>query len=373
MTDVKTVKQKKEPLFHLVRRTDMKWWQAWLIRIAAILLGLVLVGVISMMLTKKDFFSVYEVMFRACFGRLGKGSKSTKMLWFFLKDIAILLGLSVAVTPAFKMKFWNCGAEGQALIGGLAAMMCMIELGDKLSYIPLLIVVILASMAAGALWGLLPAVFKAHYNTNETLFTLMLNYVAIQFVKYYLYLRGGGSNVIKNVETGNLPVIGKNENLLPVIIIATITVLMFIYLNYTKHGYEISVVGESQNTARYIGVNVKKVIIRTMIISGAICGIVGMILVSGIDHSINADSVGGQGFTAIMVSWLGQFNPLIMVIMSTLVIFLNKGVAKVANTALLDASFADIAVGLVIFLVVGCEFFIHYSIKFRSSKREAKA
>ena len=155
-----------------------------------------------------------------------------------------------------------------------------------------------------------------------------------------------------------------------VLIVFALTIVIFIYLYYSKHGYEISVVGESQNTARYIGINVKKVFIRTMILSGALCGVVGMLLVAGTDHSIDTNTVGGQGFTAIMVSWLGQFNPLIMIVMSALVIFLNLGSAKVADSCRLNSSYADIAVGIVILIVVGCEFFIRYSIRFRNSKKE---
>lgn len=371
MSDNKMKKHSHEPLFHLVKRDDMKWWQAWLVRIAAIVIALLLVGVISMLLTKENFFTIYQTMFKGTFGKLGSGS--TVMLWKFLQKTAILLGLSLAVTPAFKMKFWNCGAEGQALMGGLASMICMIELGDKLPYPVLILVIIVTSILAGAVWGLIPAIFKAQYNTNETLFTLMMNYVATQIIKYYLYIEGGGSNKINPVAYGNLPTLGDNKYALNVIIVLVITILMYIYMNYSKHGYEISVVGESQNTARYIGINVKKVVIRTMIVSGALCGIVGMLLVSGTNHSIDPNTVGGQGFTAIMVSWLGQFNPFIMVIMSALVIFLNLGSAKVADTCGLNSSFADITVGIVILFVVGCEFFIRYSVKFRHSKKEVKA
>ncbi|MBQ4105285.1 MAG: ABC transporter permease [Clostridia bacterium] len=369
MSKTKTV-HKREPLFHLVKRDDMKWWQAWLVRIAAIVVALLLVGFISMLLTKESFFTIYETMYRGVFGKLETGS--TVMLWKYLQKTAILLGLSLAVTPAFKMKFWNCGAEGQALVGGLASMICMIELGDVLPYPALILVILLSSVVAGAIWGVIPAIFKAQYNTNETLFTLMMNYVATQIVKYYLYIEGGGSNKINPVAEGNLPMIGDNKYALNVIIILVITILMYIYLNYSKHGYEITVVGESQNTARYVGINVKKVIIRTMIVSGALCGLVGMLLVAGTDHSIDTNTVGGQGFTAIMVSWLGQFNPFIMVLMSALVIFLNLGSAKVADNCGLNSSFADIAVGIVILFVVGCEFFIRYSIKFHHTKKEAR-
>ncbi len=370
MSKVSAVKQHKEPLVHIVKRDEMKGWQAWLVRIAAIVLALLLVGVISMALTKKDLFTIYETMYRGAFGRLGSGS--TVMLWNFLQKTAILLGLSLAVTPAFKMKFWNCGAEGQALMGGMASMICMIELGDKLPYPALLLVILVTSILAGAIWGVIPAIFKAQYNTNETLFTLMMNYIATQIVKYYLYIKGGGSNKITPVAQGNLPVVFDNKYALNVIIVLVLTVLVYVYLNYSKQGYEINVVGESKNTARYIGINVKKVIIRTMVISGALCGIIGMLLVSGTDHSIDTNTVGGQGFTAIMVSWLGQFNPFIMIFMSMLVVFLNLGTGKMADTCGLNSSFADIAVGIVIFFVVGCEFFIRYSVKFRHSRKETK-
>lgn len=369
----KAAKKHHEPLIHIAKRDDMVWWQAWLIRLAAVLIAMLLVGVISVLLTKGNFFETYQIMFRGAFGRLGSGS--TRLLWKFLQQTVILLCLSLAVTPAFKMKFWNCGAEGQALIGGLASAICMMKLGDHLPYWLLIIVIVVASILAGAVWGVIPAIFKAHYKTNETLFTLMMNYIAMQLVAYYVYVNAvpAGSGQIQSIANGHLPVIGKLPYLLNVLVVAVITVAMLIYLKYSKHGYEISVVGESQNTARYIGINVKKVIIRTMMISGAICGIAGCLLVAGTDHSINADTVGGQGFTAIMVSWLGQFHPLIMVIMAALVIFLNSGAAKVADTFYLNSSYADIVVGIVILFVVGCEFFIRYTVKFRHAQKEEKA
>ena len=152
-----------------------------------------------------------------------------------------------------------------------------------------------------------------------------------------------------------------------------LTVAMYIYLKYSKHGYEISVVGESENTARYIGINVKKVIIRTMIISGAICGIAGLLLVSGTDHTITRDTAAGRGFTAIMVSWLAKFNPLYMVLTSFLIVFLEKGAIEISTIFGLNASFSEIITGIIIFFIIGSEFFINYTIKFRSSEKGGKA
>lgn len=362
------IKITREPLFHVVKRDDMPLFKAWGVRIITIVIAFIVVGFLSMSVTGKSFGETYEIMFSGVFGRIFEGR--TVMLWKYLQEIAILLSLALALTPAFKMKFWNCGAEGQALMGGLASIICMIELGPKLPYPVLMVVIVATSILAGALWGVIPAIFKALFNTNETLFTLMMNYIATQIIAYYVYIKGGGSNVINPVEYGNFPTVGTNDYFVNILTALFITVVMYIYLKYSKQGYEISVVGESQNTARYIGINVKKVIIRTMVISGALCGVTGMMLVAGKDHSININSVGGQGFTAILMSWLGQFNPFIMVFMTALVVFLRIGVAKVADTSLLNSSFSEIIVGLVILMLVGCEFFINYSIKFKHSKKE---
>ncbi len=369
-------KKHREPLVHMVKRDDITGWKAWAIRIAAILLGLLLTGIISGLLTGASFGEVYGIMFKGVFGKFSNIFQGkTTMLWRFLQQTAILLCLALAVTPAFKMRFWNCGAEGQALMGGLAAMVCMIEIGDAVPHGVLLLIIVVSSIVAGAVWGLIPAIFQALYKTNETLFTLMMNYVATQLVAYYVVLTtaGAGSNIIKPVEYGNLPVLLGEKYLLNVLVVSLLMVAVFIYLKYSKHGYEIAVVGESQNTARYVGINVKKVIIRTMLISGGICGIAGMLMVAGTDHSINTNTMGGQGFTAIMISWLGQFNPFIMAAMSGLVTFLKTGAAKVADTFFLNSSYADIVSGIVILFLVGCEFFIHYTLKFRHNRKGGKA
>ncbi len=371
MADNMQVKTHREPFIKVVKRDDLPTGKAWLVRILTLVIAFLLIGFISMGISGKGFVETYEIMFMGVFGRLFEGKLT--MLWKYLQEVAMLLCLALALTPAFKMKFWNCGAEGQALMGGLASMICMIELGDKLSYPVLIAMIAVTSILAGAIWGLIPAIFKALFNTNETLFTLMMNYIATQIIAYYLYIKGGGSNVINPVSAGNFPTVGGNEYFVNIVVVAAITVLMFVYLKYSKQGYEIAVVGESQNTARYIGINVKKVIIRTMVISGALCGVTGMLLVAGKDHSINANLVGGEGFTAILMSWLGQFNPFIMAVMIAIITFIQIGVAKVADTALLNSSLSEIIVGIVILMLVGCEFFIHYSIKFRHNKKEVKA
>ncbi|MBE7040893.1 MAG: ABC transporter permease [Ruminococcaceae bacterium] len=358
------MKKKCDNLFwsalgHIVKRDDIVWWKAWIIRVLAVLLALVVCGVVTIFLTDLNPIEVYVTMIKGAVG-------SKRLTWNLLQNTAILLCVSLAVTPAFKMKFWNIGAEGQVLVGGLATAACMIYLGEKLPPALLIPVMLIVSIISGAIWAFVPAYFKTRYNSNETLFTLMMNYVAIQIVAFFTleWSMPKGSGTPRPLEFGQLPTIFGQKYLINILIVALITVIVYIYLKYSKQGYEISVVGESENTARYIGINVKKVVLRTMLISGAICGITGFLLVAGTDHSLKSDTAGGRGFTAIMVSWLAKFNPVFMVLTSLLIVFLQKGASKISEVYRLNSSFSDIITGIIIFFIIGSEFFINYKIKF---------
>ena len=361
--------QVREPMFHIVKRSTLVWWRSWLIRILSVLAALVVCSVITVLLTGENPLGVYVTMFDGAFG-------TKRRIWGLFQNVAMLLCVALAVTPAFQMRFWNIGAEGQVLIGGLATAACMILFGNKVPTLVLFAMMLVGSMAGSALWAAIPAYFRAKWNTNETLFTLMMNYIAIQLVSYFTYIwsvpKGSGQIGIINGSTraGWLPAIAGKPYLLNIIIVAVLTVLMYVYLNYSKQGYEIQVVGESENTARYIGVNIKKVIIRTMLLSGALCGVAGFLLVSGTDHTLTRNLAGGRGFTAIMVSWLAKFNPLYMVLTSFLLVFLQKGATEISTVYGLNDSFAEILTGVIIFFIIGSEFFANYSVKFRHSEKE---
>ena len=354
----------KKTNFHIVKRDAVSWQYSMLVRAVAILASLLVSAVVITVLTKKNPIEVYGSMIKGAFG-------SELRIWSLVQNIAVLLCISLAVTPAFKMKFWNCGAEGQVLVGGLATISVMMFLGDSLPYPVLLIVMVLASILAGILWAVIPAFFKAMWNTNETLFTLMMNYVAIQLVAFFLkYFVKRGAGILAPMPEYGLPVIGEYSYLLNIIIVAVLTVLVYIYLKKTKHGYEISVVGESEKTAKYIGINVKKVIIRTLIVSGALCGIAGLILVGGTNHTISTTTAGGRGFTAIMVSWLAKFNPIYMILTSFLIVFLEKGAGQVSTDFRLPLAISDIVTGIILFFIIGCEFFLNYKILVSKNGKE---
>lgn len=356
-------KQIHEPLFHIVKREPLPIYKSMAIRVIAVAAALLLCSLLSVFLVGANPFDFLKTLFEGTFG-------SARRLWKFSKDLSVLLCISLAVTPAFRMRFWNIGAEGQTLVGALAAVAVAFYLGKSLPNWLLLILMLLAAVVAGGVFGVLPAIFKAKWNTNETLFTLMMNYVASGLVSYFLVIwTPSGSSVLGALSVGHLPVV-LHEYLLLIIIVLILTALMYIYLHYTKQGYEISVVGESENTARYIGIKVGKVIIRTMIVSGAICGLAGFLIVGALDHSITLTTVGGLGFTAIMVSWLAKFNPLIMIGTSAFVAFLQQGSAQISTNLNIDSSFPDMIVGIALFFIIGCEFFIGYQLKFRKSSTQ---
>ena len=324
----KVEKQHKEPLFHITKRPAIPMWKSWTIRIIAVVFALIVSAIVTVLLTGENPLSVYGTMI-----------------------------------------------EGAV---GLATAACMILFGNSVPSFLLFPMMIVSSILAGAIWAVIPAVFRAKWNTNETLFTLMMNYIAIQLVSYFTYEwsvpKGSGQiGVINNdTEAGWLPAIGEHDYLLNIIIVAVLTICMYLYLKYSKQGYEISVVGESENTARYIGINVKKVIVRTLFLSGAVCGIAGFLLVSGTDHTITRDTAAGRGFTAIMVSWLAKFNPFYMILTSFLLVFLEKGAIEISTIYDLNDSFSEIITGIIIFFIIGSEFFINYTLKFREKQKEVK-
>ena len=361
----------KQPLFHIVKRGDMPWHFAWCIRAAAIVLALICCGIISTLVTSENPIQIYSTIIDGSFG-------SSRKFMVLLQNTAMLLCVALALTPAFKMRFWNIGGEGQALAGALAAAACRILMKDQPNWVVIPCMVI-TSLLAGAVWGAVPAFFKAKFGTNETLFTLMMNYVAIQLVAYFSVVwenpKGSGNIGVINPtsQVGWFPELFGSKYALNIIIVALVTIGMYIYLNYSKQGYEISVVGESERTARYIGIKVEKVVIRTMLISGAICGLAGLLLVGGTTHTLNAAIVDGRGFTAVMVSWLGKFNPIWMILTSFLLVFLGRGAGEIATDFGLNASFGDILTGIILFFLIGCEFFINYKLSLtKSSKKEEK-
>lgn len=371
-------KKIKEPLFHITKRAPMPIWKTILIRASAVLIAILLSSVIIILITGQNPFSIFASMFHGAFGDAATQTKAgvADTRRRLLQEMAILLSIALAITPAFKMKFWNIGAQGQVLMGALLSAIIARDLGVSLETTDLgsavnLILMLLAGAFGGALWAVIPAIFKAKWNTNETLFTLMMNYIVICLIGVVrkIWEPNNDSIIIAN---GHFPDLFGQKYVGILLFAIALTAFMFFYLKKSKHGYEISLVGESVNSAKYAGISVAKITIRTLIFSGAICGIVGAMLVGSIDHNISTTLDRGYGFTAILVSWLAKFNPLFMILTSFLVVFFLKGGAQLADDFGkygVTNSFGDIIIGIIFFFIIGCEFFIAYSIKFHKKKK----
>ena len=358
-----------EPLVHISKRDECPFWRAALVRLAAIAVALVVCAVVIVALTGLNPMQVYASIIDGAVG-------SNRRLWVTLRDALALLLVAVAITPAFRMRFWNVGGEGQVLVGATVTAAVMIYLGDALPGWLLMPVMALAAVLAGMLWGVIPAIFKAGWNTNETLFTLMMNYIATQLVMFCIvyWESPPGSATVGLINAGTKagwlpPLFGLTYGWMLVIVVA-IAAFIYVYLRYSKHGYEIAYVGESVNTARYAGINVKTVIIRTMAISGGLCGLAGFLLVSGSSHTISAVISGGRGFTAIVVAWLSKLNTFTMMAVSFLLTFMEKGAIQIASQFNLNENASEIITGILLFFVLGCEFFINYRVEFRHRRRE---
>lgn len=353
----------REPLIRMAKRDTLSQQKAWGIRAIAFLLSLATGGLLILALGHNPL-SVYKSMVIGAWG-------SQTVIRETIKLSVPLLITAIGISFAFKMKFWNIGGEGQILVGAVAAGYFGLFTADIIPKIPLVILMMLAGMTAGGLYGLLPAVCKAKWGTNETLFTLMLNYIALAFIKYLMNgpWKAPGSSFPK------IAMLAREARLTKIfgvhwgwLLALVLVIVSSVYFTKTKQGYEISVVGESNNTARYAGINVSKVFIRTMFLSGALCGLVGMLQVAGADYTITEGTAGGVGFTAITVAWLAKMNPYGMLIVSVFIAMLERGSNTIQTNFKIPASASDLLIGIILFFMLGCEFFITYRLIFRGKE-----
>ena len=345
----------REPLLRIARRSHIATWKAWCIRLLSIVAALLVGGLLIACLGHNPL-AVYADMLRGAF--------ATKTARVETVKIAIpLLGAAVAIAPAFKMRFWNIGAEGQILAGAIAASYFALYQYQNLPRPLLLLVMCVAGAVAGGLWGLIPAIFKAKWNINETLFTLMFNYIMLGVVRF---LQNGPwinpSSTFPRIAMFHAS--ARLPRVLDVhigwIVVLAFAIFMFFYLRYTKQGYEISVVGESLPTAQYAGMNVRRILMRTMFLSGAIAGIVGMLIVSGSDYTLTDGTAGGVGFTAISVAWLAQLNPFVMIAVAAFLAVISKGSNTIQTDFKIPASASEVLTGIFLFCMLASEFFIRY-------------
>lgn len=359
----------RQPLFQISKRTEHKKGLGPLVNLAAVFTALVIGGIFVACLGY-DPFKFYIKVFAGCF-------ESPIYIKLLIRTIVPLLITSIGLSVAFKMKFWNIGAEGQILMGALCSFTMALLLKDSVPSFLGILLVLISGTLGGGLYGLIVAAFKAKFNTNETLLTLMFNYIALYIVFYLL-----NNNVKFFIAEGNgIPTFKIISNALwlseikigsfsfdtSLFIAIIVVVFVAIYLKFTKQGYQINVVGDSPNTARYAGMKVKRIMLRTMFLSSAIIGLVGALQITGsaASHTMSTGITNGVGWTAIIVAWLAKLNPVAIVVVSILMGILEQG-SNVARSAMgISAAMADVLQGLILFTILAFDFFINYKVTLR--------
>ena len=362
----KDKKRRHIELFNIIKREELPKWKSISIRVGSVLLSFLFAMALASLIIKADYFKVLKTLFNGAF--INK--------WKLFKDACILLGFGIAIVPAFKMKYWNMGANGQVLMGSLMSVVVMFYLGpwaasNGANNFMLICLMFVVSIVSSIIWAVIPAIFKVLFKTNETLFTLMMNYIAAALVAYVNYVLAKGKQEAPGVinlssHAGWLWTqdFTNIQYLIPIVVVVLMTAFIWFYMAKTKHGYEVTVVGDSINTAKYVGMPTKKIIIRTLILSGFMCGIIGFLYTSSINHSVNPNACGSLGFTGILVAWLCNFNPILMAIISLFLAFLTNGTSKVSSTFRLGSNdLSNVVIGIIFFSILISEFFIRYRIK----------
>lgn len=344
-------------LLRIAKRDDISKKFEWVIRAAAILLSLVFAGAILMIFRLNPL----EIFKTILIGSLGSEMRIHQTI---IKAVPLII-TSLGILVAFKMKFWNIGGEGQIMMGAFAASYVALFFPDMPKAIALPLMAI-AAILAGGLWAFIPAAFKAKMGTNETIFTLMMNYVAIKFVTYLQYqawmdpAANGFPKIAPFPEWALMPKIFGLHIGWMIAVLCVIAVYFF--MKYTKKGYEITVVGESIETARYAGMNINRVIIIAMIISGGLCGLAGMIQVSAVEKTLSVGISGGYGFTAIITAWLARLNAISVFFVCIVFAMLLQGGAYIQVNLNVPSAVANVVQGTILFFVLGSEFFLQYRV-----------
>ena len=358
---------------HIVKRDNCPLWKKCALYFGAVVLALVLGGALLLALGVNPI-AYYTRMFTM--GTIG--NKIAYKVWInYLKDFVPLALTSVALSLAFKMRFWNIGGEGQFIFGAISAAAVAFRLGGILPNFAVLLLMCLAAMLAAGLYGLFVAVLKVKFGTNETLMTLMLNYVALYVLVFLAEtkapwnffldpeaVRPVFASFAKTVSFSSIPIAGKFSLNLCVIFTLLIGALVYVYLRYTKHGYEIAVVGDSAGTARYAGMKVNRIVLRTVFLSAALIGLAAAFKV-GTSGVLATAVTGDVGWTGIIVAWLSQLNTIVIFVVAALITMLHYGSTVAAATfSQVDSSFANMLQGVILFLVLSADFYTRFRVVF---------
>ena len=357
--------------FHVVKRENCPLYLKAVFYVGAILIALILGGAILLAIGVNPI-AYYTRMFTM--GTIGNKIAYKAYINYFIRFVPLAL-TALGLSLAFKMRFWNIGGEGQFIMGSLAAAAVALKLGNSLPSIVVLVLMCLAAMLAAGLYGLLVAALKVKFGTNETLLTLMLNYVALYVLTYLMGTKAGWNFFLKAEDLRpvpekfpdaamfpTFPMGGKFELNLCVILVVIIALLIHVYLKRTKHGFEINVVGDSLGTARYAGMKTGRIVLRTVFLSACLIGLAAAFKM-GTVGTLSTTVTGDVGWTGIIVAWLAQLNTWAILLVSALISLLHHGsVIAAATFKQVDSSFANMLQGFILFLVLAADFMIRFKI-----------
>ena len=348
---------------HISKRDTISRGKAWTIRAIAILLALIVDGIIIYAIVKMNPLKVYVSLASGAFG-------TSKRMWFTIRDCMILTCIAIGLAPAFKMRFWNVGAEGQMLVGGIATAFWMINFAGKMNIVMLFLCMAISAIVAGGIWGLIPGFFKAYFNINEVITSIMFNWIGLYLVNELIYQNGTGPMYdVRNTRTLNLsknadfaqsliPDFGLNKlfqtnsTTIAIFLAAAVAVLIWVVLNKTTFGYELKAVGLNKNAARYAGINEKKNIILSMAIAGALAGFgAGLFYLSNVSqwNPLNSTSLPGMGFNGISVALLASSNPIGTVFSALFISHISVG-GSFLSTKYYPTEISDLISGIIIYL-----------------------
>lgn len=344
-------------MFRLVKRSEISNSTATGIKLTAVLLAL-MTSAIFILLLDLNPIEVYISMIKGAFGTAYRVKET------IIKAIPLLI-TALGISIAFRMQFWNIGAEGQIVMGAFMASFVALNYSSLPKPI-LLILMIFAGVLGGGLWALIPAFFKAKWGTNETIITLMMNYVAIKWVTFLQYGPWKDPNALGFPKIPNFTDNAILPRLFGVhigwIFALVLVVLVYIFMKHSKLGYEIAVLGESENTARYAGINIKKTVIVALLLSGGLCGLVGMVQASAVSNTLSTEISGGVGYTAIIVTWLASLKAPVILVISVLFAALLQGGSFIQTAFGIPQAAALLLQGMILFFVLGSDFFIRYKL-----------
>jgi simple sugar transport system permease protein len=334
------------------------------LQLFAVLLALVLTGIFILVMGHNPI-KVYISMLQ---GSFGSGHRINETI---IKTIPLVIA-SLGVGIAFKMKFWNIGGEGQMLMGGFGATLVALNFKDSPKFLVILLMIVVG-VICGGLWALIAGILKSKFNTNETIITLMMNYIALKWIVYLQYERWKDPGSLGFPKIANFSDNAILPNVFGIhigwIIALILVIVVHIFLNYTKKGYEISVLGESENTAKYSGMNVKRIILLTTFISGGLVGLAGVIQASAVVNTLNIQLTSNVGNTAIIISWLSGLSAIWTLIVSIAFAVLIQGASYIQTAFQIPQAAADIIQAMILFCVLGCQFFLQYRVIFELSSK----